>query len=195
MDAAEQTRLLTEEVRRRRREFLAYRQQRPMAWRFRVVLALALPTVVMVAQQWLFGPEGGSFVGALVGGLIVSAVVGWQIRLTHKDTAGTDGGDVALEVLRRQKSWTRLTGRGWWARTVALGLALGLGVAMLVWMLGPMWLAWTHSLPMGDLLDGGLLFAALTFLWTVPGAFVIRWVSVWQERSFRRKAGISLGSP
>ncbi len=194
MDQAEQHRLLSDEVRRRRTEAVTYRRDHPWRSAGRAALALVVPGAIfsafvsvsaLVTDRELPAPADVLFPLVLFMGIMAAQLV-WSMR---KGVVLTEDA-IAEEVRRRQAEWQKTTGPGWMWRAVRLGLGMGVLVAGAVTVMGPFLLSATTDLELGELLDGWALFVGLTFLWTIPFAFAVRLLVRWLHVRFRRQAGI-----
>ena len=81
------------------------------------------------------------------------------------------------EVIARriEREWTRLTGTGWIPRTLLRGVGMGLGIGLSVgtfMVFGPVEVPDLPEQPLVAILS----FTGLTLLWTLPMAFLIRWM-------------------
>ncbi len=76
---------------------------------------------------------------------------------------------------RIEREWSRLTGAGWIGRTLLQGVWLGLGIGLSVGTFVAFGPVDVPDLPEQPLVAIGS-FTGLTLLWTLPMAFLLRWM-------------------
>jgi hypothetical protein len=95
---------------------------------------------------------------------------------------GRQSPDAAAAAI--QQEWADLVRPGWAFRTLAMGLGMGLGIGVPVGALLAFGLSRAER-PSGGVVTVWLSFIALTLLWTIPMAFLLRWGTLWFYRQLR----------
>lgn len=141
-------------------------------WLFVIVVPSALVGGLGVALH----PETGrAWADVVLAALLAAGLVQWERRRARRPPE-----EIAAEV---ERMWTQLTRPGWAVRCGLLGVAGGVVLGLLV---GGLLVSTTpvEELPAGSRAVGLAGFVGVTLLWSVPMAFLIRWVSLRSHRRF-----------
>jgi hypothetical protein len=158
------------------------RQRAPVAWRvrrwtFSILLAVVAFVFVIPLMNGdgaeAFDPSGYRlWLRVATAAILVIVLLTFGERRMAKQAA-----DPATAARKLAQEYSIYTEPGWIGRTLILGVKLGLGVGVpigvLVAML-PIYVTPTIVERIGSF----LMFVGATMLWTLPMAFVIRWLSL-----------------
>jgi hypothetical protein len=141
-------------------------------WFFVIVVPSALVGGLGIA---LHPATGRAWADVVLAALLAAGLVRWERRRARRPPE-----EVAAEV---ERTWTQLTRPGWAVRCALLGAGAGVVLGLLVGGL-LVSTAPAEELPAGSRAAGLAGFVGVTLLWTVPMAFLIRWVSLRTHRRF-----------
>ena len=130
-----------------------------------------LNLVLLEAPRSLWTP--GSFIGAAVFAAIVTT--GAVINARRMERMGEDA------IVRKTLQPSRLTGESWVVWTLLTGIAMGVGIGVPIGLL----ISFAGDADLifpGNRVASVLGFTAMTLMWTIPMAFIIRYLTV-RERN------------
>jgi hypothetical protein len=115
---------------------------------------------------------------------IAALMITWWLA---RQTFGHRATDVEARVREIGRNLQWLGGSGWPRRTIAMGLSLGLAIGIPIGTL--MAVSWQpEDLPLSSRWLTVPVFTGMTLLWTIPAAFVLRWLSLLGLRRFVKQA-------
>lgn len=106
--------------------------------------------------------------------------------------ATTDASRIARRI---ERDWLRLTDKRWMVRVTLWGVALALAIGVPIGILMAVTARPSELAELGGHFGIVARFTSMTLIWTVPGAFMIRYLSVRSYRPLLRLEGSNDASP